>query len=208
MPSSALLLVLLALVPRGAHALWKEGWQLSGSVCMGNALPTCADQCTSWTQSTNSACVQGATGSILSGKWSTLTVDTDTTGTLTLFSDAACTVPDPANCTKVGALLDDSCSYMAMCNPAVTSVTQDSYRFQLAKPLPGYVIALIIFFGGVVPLLLVVLCCYCCCCRGSAKTASDDLEAQRAAESRGAYTREQMREMEYAQRQQPRRAPY
>ena len=207
MPSSALLLVLLALVPRGAHALWKEGWQLSGTLCVGNSLPTCTDQCTSWTQSANSACVAGAPGSILSGKWSTLTVDTDTTGTIALFSDAACTVPDPANCTTSGALLDDSCSYLTLCR-ANFAPNQYNYRFQLAKPLPGYVIALIIFFGGVVPLLLVVLCCYCCCCRGSAKTASDDLEAQRAAESRGAYTREQMREMEYAQRQQPRRAPY
>ena len=71
--------------------------------------------------------------------------------------------------------------------------------------LPGYVIALAIFFGGVVPLFLIVLACYCCFCRGRAKTA-DELKAKPHEYAHGAYSREQLQEMENAQRHPPRRA--
>ena len=204
--TTLLLPLLFALLPRPASArIWKQGWTLAGSICQ-NALPAvCTTLCSTWTQSENSVCQPAAPGSIIDGKWSMLTLDTESSASFMIFSDAACSTPMPT-CNFTDASVDGICAYKAMCagyNGA--EQTQYNYRFQLSKNLPSYVIVLIIVFAGVLPLMLIVLACYCCCCRGRAKT-DPDIEAQREHEyTRGTYTREQLRQMEYAQRHPPRR---
>lgn len=203
MTSFLLLVLLLAGLPRGALSLWMQGWQMTGSLCQGNQPATCNQLCSSWSQSANGACVAQAANSISPGTWGTLTVDgSGSLATFILFNDAACATPIP-NCTIANAAVDGTCTYAAMCDPASGRQTQYSYKFDLIKTLPGYVIALAIFFGGVVPLGLIVLVCYCCCCRSRAKTTAGEDGQQPHEYVRGAYTHEQLREMELAQRHPP-----
>ena len=182
--------LLLMLLPAPALALWKQGWQLTGSLCQGNLPTTCDQLCTTWSQSAEGTCVAAAPSSISAGTWSTLTIDTENTATLRLFSDAACAAPVPM-CNFSGATVDNSCVYHAMCDPSTNMAVQYSYKFNLIKTLPGYVIALIIFFGGVVPLALIVLMIYCCCCRGRAKTA-EEVMAEPHEHAHGAHAHEHM----------------
>ena len=124
---------LLLLAPAPALALWMQGWELTGSLCQGNLPPTCSQLCTSWSQSEESTCVAAAPNSIAAGKWSSLTLDTETSATFRLFSDATCTSPIPL-CNFTGATVDGSCVHRLMCDPSVQGLeTLYSYKFELIK---------------------------------------------------------------------------
>ena len=127
------LLLLLLLAPAPALALWKQGWELTGSLCQGNLPATCSVLCSSWSQSDEGTCVAAAPNSIAAGKWSSLTLDTETSATFRLFSDAACTTQIPL-CNFTGATVDGSCVHRLMCDPSVQGLeTQYSYKFELIK---------------------------------------------------------------------------
>jgi len=126
-------LSLLLLGPAPALAIWKQGWQLTGSLCQGNLPATCDTLCTTWSQASEGTCVAAAANSIASGKWSTLSLDTETSATFRLFSDAACATPIPL-CNFSGAAVDGSCIHRLMCDPSVQGLeTRYSYKFDLIK---------------------------------------------------------------------------
>jgi len=207
----SLALACAALPPLALAKIWKEGWEVKGSVCQSSIPASCSALCSDWTQLSDNQCVAGVAGSYLNGTWSTLDVLDDNSANFTLYTDAACSQP-VSSCNFIGSL-DSTCTYVPMCAATLYSgnarQTQYNYRFKLNKTLPAYIVVLIIVFGGVVPLLMILFACYCCCCRGSAKTRDAAIEAQRghvydtSAEGGGQrhlYTREQLRELEYKQR--------
>ena len=185
--SLALALALALARPRGAAALWMQGWSLAAKVCSGQ---TCTDNCASWTQGSSTApCVALTVPAQPGGAvvYCTLTPTSDTQGVFQIFADSACAVPliwpygasPPCNKT---VSLDSSCSFSAGLCLADTNAF--SMTFALTKVLPAWVIVLAIVLGGVLPLMIILGCSYWFCCRAKAPVDPEEL----AAHPKGHYT--------------------